>query len=449
MAAAGLVGTTVAGPVLAQESLTIYGDGRVLHRRAFTLTVPAGLSEHRLALGLVDPSSLFSLDSTVTIVGSRFDAAVDEVNTLRRAVGRRITFWTGGTTNGVRDTVVAEVLGVDPERYRTADGRVVFNRPGVPLFPGDVVLAEPSLALTLQSRTTRPGFSLGYFSSGGGWQADYAVVVSGSTARITGNATITAGMLRSDSAQIQLVAGEVGRGATRKEFVTMDRTMAAAPAPMAVSAQEERTGEVHLYSLPGRLSLAPGVAATAMLFEPATAPVERVYTVRGVLPFWGGLPQLPSEVIEPVQVTYVVKRPLKSEFGERPVPNGTARIYQRDSEGRLQLIGESAVGHTAPGQDLRLGAGTAFDLTAQRIQSSFNTRRDSLRTIGTASYRVALANAKDSAVTVDVIEARGGEWSVLSSSVPAEKLSSTETRFRVRVPPRSETTLTYQVRVVW
>ena len=53
------------------------------------------------------------------------------------------------------------------------------------------------------------------------------------------------------------------------------------------------------------------------------------------------------------------------------------------------------------------------------------------------------------AATIDVREERGGEWAVVSSSVPAEKLSSTITRFRVRVPPLGETAVTYRVRIVW
>ena len=82
------------------------------------------------------------------------------------------------------------------------------------------------------------------------------------------------------------------------------------------------------------------------------------------------------------------------------------------------------------------------------------TRRDStkaggVRTVATADYRVTIANATDSTATVDVLEERGGEWSVLSSSVPAEKLSSTRTRFRAKVPARSEAAITYRVRIVW
>jgi hypothetical protein len=63
----------------------------------------------------------------------------------------------------------------------------------------------------------------------------------------------------------------------------------------------------------------------------------------------------------------------------------------------------------------------------------------------TASYRVTISNAKTDAVTVDVREARLGVWRVTDSSVPAEKLSATEVRFRVQVPAGGDATLTYTV----
>ena len=98
---------------------------------------------------------------------------------------------------------------------------------------------------------------------------------------------------------------------------------------------------------------------------------------------------------------------------------------------------------------MRLAAGNAFDLTATRVQLSYSTRRDSLRTIATAEYRVTVKSAKDSVATVDVLEERGGEWSVVSSSVPAEKLSSTRVRFRLRVPAQGHAVVTYRIRAVW
>jgi hypothetical protein len=189
------------------------------------------------------------------------------------------------------------------------------------------------------------------------------------------------------------------------------------------------------------------------LFAPATAPAERTYVVRGQLPFWGFIPQQPEEMPVPVQVFYTVKRARKTELGDRPLPGGTARVFQADSAGRLQLVGEAALPHTPAGEDLRLNAGNAFDLTARRTQTSYTTRRDSskagIRTVVTADYSVALANATDSAATVEVREERAGEWTVVSSSVPAEKVSSMVTRFRVLVPPRGQTTLTYRIRAIW
>ena len=152
-------------------------------------------------------------------------------------------------------------------------------------------------------------------------------------------------------------------------------------------------------------------------------------------------------------MNYTLKRGRKTDFGDRPLPGGVARVYQADSAGRQQLVGEARIDHTPAGEDLRLVAGTAFDLTASRVQTSYSSRRDSTkagwRTIATADYRVTLRNATDSATTIEVREERYGEWTVLSSSVPADKFSSTVTRFRVRVPARGEAVLTYRLRIVW
>ena len=58
---------------------------------------------------------------------------------------------------------------------------------------------------------------------------------------------------------------------------------------------------------------------------------------------------------------------------------------------------------------------------------------------------MTITNAKSQPVSVDVREARFGVWRVTESSLPAEKLSATEVRFRVSVPPNGDATLTYTV----
>jgi hypothetical protein len=116
-------------------------------------------------------------------------------------------------------------------------------------------------------------------------------------------------------------------------------------------------------------------------------------------------------------------------------------------------VGEASTRHTPAGEDLTLAAGEAFDLTAKRTQLDYVTQQEKVkgvtRTIATMTWKVTLANASDSSATIDVREERGGEWSVVSSSVPPQKLSAQVTRFRVAVPARGSSELTYQLRVVW
>lgn len=433
----------------AQTSLTIYNDGRVLVRRTVPLAVAKGGSTQRLALGALDPATLFSLDPDVTVTGVRYDGAVDEASVLRRSVGRRLVFRLPES----KDTLSALVLGVDPLRLQLPDGRVTFVPPGAALYPADLVVADPAVALDLRSARALDRLRLGYFTGGASWRAGYQVVLGPADARVTGMAVLESQSLRADSAEVQLLAGSVSRAqpVAPGPVPMYDRVAMAAEAKSAPA--EQRVGEFHVYTLAGRSSLLPGLTTSVALFDPAQVKYERSYVVHGLVPYWGILPQQGDETEAPVEVTYTLKRPRKTDLGDRPLPAGVVRLFQADAEGRAQLVGEAAIDHSPAGEDLRLVAGTAFDLTAKRVQTSYVTRRDSTRagwrTLATADYRVTLRNATDTAATVDVQEERAGEWSVLQSSVPAEKLSSTVTRFRVRVPANGDAVLTYRIRAVW
>lgn len=434
----------------AQTSLTIYNDGRVLVRRTVPVEVPRGSSSQWVMLGQLDPATLFSLDTTVAITGSSYDPASDFAGALRRAVGQKLVFRSG------KDTVTATVLSVSPEAYKLPDGSVVFSAPGQPLFPASLVSVDPVINLSLESLQARKDLRLGYFSGGAQWQASYQVVLGAQAqARVSGEAVLSSSNFRAEDAEVQLLAGSVSQAAPPMDGGIRPMAMAAREAnAMEAKVSEQKVGEFHLYSLPGRTTILPGRITTVALFDPATAKYERNYVVRGQIPYWGGLYQSGDEQDAPVEVSYIVQRPRKTGFGDRPMPGGVARLFQADSSGRLQLVGESALDHTPAGEELRLYAGVAFDLTAKRVQTTFTTRRDSLagggwQTSATADYRVTLKNAGDSSVTINVEERRGGEWSVVSSSVPAQKVSSTLTRFRVAVPARGSATLKYRVKVSW
>lgn len=135
-------------PLEAQTGLTIYNSGRVLVRRTLDVKVPKGASEQRVSLGTLEPATLFPLDPAVSLLAATYDGGTDQQSTLRRSVGKSLLFQRGPA---VADTVRATLLAVDPERYRLADGSVAFQAPGVPRFPADAVIVEPSVALSLTS----------------------------------------------------------------------------------------------------------------------------------------------------------------------------------------------------------------------------------------------------------------------------------------------------------
>lgn len=451
-----LVSLSVAATTaMAQQSLTIYQDGRVLVRRMFGVAVPRGESSQRVEVGPINASSLFALDPGVSIVRASFDGAVDEMSVLRRAVGRELKFVTPPSKEGGRaDTVTATVIGVDPLRLRLADGSVTFSPPGRALYPADLVVVDPALTLSLVSQQARQQLGLGYFTQGANWQAAYSVVLGKGAARITGNAAIESGQLSAADAEVQLLAGDVGSAQPPPQVIyARAQAMEMAAADMAKSMNEQSVGEFHLYSLGGTHTLRPGETTLAALFEPASTPFRKEFLVRGDIPYWGFLPQQGDEGEVPVEISYALERKRDTPFGDAPLPAGTARIYEPDAEARLQLVGEASTEHTPAGEELRLRAGTAFDITARRIQTSYTTSQEPTgkprRTIAIAEYRVTLNNAKEDAVTVVVEERRAGEWRIEESSVPAEKVSSTITRFKVDVPARGEAVLTYRVWARW
>ena len=442
-------------PLAAQTSLSIYRDGRVVVRRTLPQALQQGRNAFTVRLEGLDPASLFSPDTAVSVLSAKARYPSTRDAALQSAVGQTLSFLRSAFER--TDTVRATVLRVDPPQYRLADGRLLLEVPGDPMFPAELVRTYAEAEVVLEASRARPRTELAYESDGVIWEALYQVILSGARAQVSATATLTSNDFRFDSAEVQLVAGSIRE--TRAKYVAADAVSAQAAGIALRRGVEEQTseeavGETHVYQLPGRLTIEPHVRTSTALFPRSSAPVVQELIVPGVLPWRGWMGQNPEPDRVPVQVWYTIKRAAKTPFGDRPLPAGTVQLFQADSSGRVQLIGEASNDHTAPGRDLRLQSGDAFDVTAERVQTDWNQeqlppvrRGMPSRQRVTAAYRVTITNAKSEAVTVDVREAHFGSWKIIESSVPAEKLSSTESRFRAQVPAGGEATLTYTVQV--
>jgi hypothetical protein len=440
----------LAAPTAAQTSLSIYSDGRVVVRKTLPQPLQKGGNTLTPRLDNLDPATLFSPDSSVTVVSVVTRLPTDRGAALQRAVGQTLSF-----VRAKGDTVRATVMSVNPPQYKLLDGRMLLSEPGEPLFAAEQIRSATEASVTLDATRPRPRTELAYVTAGVTWEATYQAIL-GKAALVSGGATITSGAFRADSAGVQLVAGTVNQ-ARAKGFqpANMGGVRLQAVMVEAAGVGEQAVGETHVYDLPGRQTLEAGVPLTVALFPRAATPYTQEFVVPGVLPWRGYFgPQPTDPTAVPVQVWYTFKRARGSAFGDRPLPAGTVQLYQPDSAGRIQLIGEAAIDHTPAGKDVRVQSGDAFDVTAERVQTDYTQEQLPPARKGlqpsqrvTASYRVTLTNAKPDSVTVDVRETHYGAWRITESSVPAEKLSSSETRFRVRVPAGGTATLTYTVQV--
>lgn len=446
--------TLLLAPVLpAQQgpSITLFTSGQVLVRRTVPLRLPNGLSTHALALGVFDPASLTTLDGGVQVHGIRHDPAWSEEAILRRHVGK--SFWFRELVG--RPAFEATLVAMDPERWRIAGtlpggaGGVVFGRPGQLVWPAELIPAAPVTDVTFRADRAAESVRLMYQAMGGSWAASYRVFVGGG-ARVEGTATIQGGSLMLEDAEVQLLAGDIGMKAQPRAPMPQMAMAREVASDFGGAPSQEAVGESRLYTLPQRVSFTPGSQLVLPLFDPVAVRAERRYAMGGALSYWGG-GQEPDEVAVPVEVSYRLERATGTAFGDLPLPAGGVSVFETDRAGRTQLIGQGAIGHTAPGEELSVRTGTAFDVTARRTQTAFSSTRTPAptRTIATVSYRVELKNAKDSSVVVDVREDRAGEWNVTTSSVPAVRRSSSRVVFPVTVPAKGTATLTYTVRVVW
>ena len=421
----------------------------MLVRRAIPVAVPRGASALDVSLGApnVEPGTLVALEDGVEIRGITVSGATGLEATLHRSVGHQIEFMVqrGDTLRWVKGTL----LSLDPQAVRV-EGRVLYSFPGTPAFPDSLVVLAPQVTIAVEASRARPSLRLGYQADGLQWRASYTLVLPRdfrSRGSMAGLATIdNPGGLTFPGAQVQLLAGDVRRvGPSAAPRPMMARAVGGVAMEDAAVPSEESVGETHLYTLAGTVDVAPGQSQSIALFPEAGVPVEPEYVLRHESYVFQAPQGQPDTDLHP-DVGYLVRRPTGTAFGDTPLPAGVVRVLAPDSGGRLQLVGEAPIRHTPAGRELHLVTGTAFDVTAQRTQTAFALEG---RRASVSSYRVTIQNAKSDTVTVQVLDQFPGQFEVLSSTVPPERLSASTVRFPVKVPPGGEAKLEYQVRARW
>lgn len=327
------------------------------------------------------------------------------------------------------------VTGMGAESYR------------FPELPGNLY-SRPTLVWTLENRgADSQRVEASYLTANMNWSADYVLTVARDEKKadldgwvtLSNNSGVAYG-----NAKLQLVAGEIHQ--TTPVFkARLEQNAATEATPVPPQFAQEAFSEYHLYTLERRTSIQNNESKQISLLNGTGVPVEKYLAVEGQTYYYRNRQGIGNPVPEPVKVFYRFKNAQNAGLG-MPLPAGVVRVYQADSKGGVQFVGEDRINHTPKDEQVRIYVGNAFDVVCERKQTDYKKIASDTYEM---EYQIALRNHKDSAVTVEVREPVGGDWEVLNSNFKSVKLDSSTIGFEIPVEKDGSATLDYRVRVKW
>lgn len=441
-------------------SLTIYNSNLALVRDVRRLELPAGKVELRFAdvakqiepstvriISLTDPSRLTVLEQDY-----RYDL-LSPAKLLEKYVGKQVTLIRRETVNNstkevsMKATLLSDNNGLIWQVGNQIITGMAADHYVFPSLPPNLY-RKPTLVWLLDNRQAgEQHLETDYMTKSVNWNADYVLTLSsdGSAADLSSWVTLTNNSgIGFDNAQIQLVAGQVHQTAQAPRPMYRTKVMMAgvAQAVEAPGISQEGLSEYHLYTIERRVTLPNNDSKQIAFLRAGGIKVQKTYQVNGQQFYYYSIYQGGQAAKEAVEAHLKFKNSKDNSLGA-PMPAGVVRVYQADSKGRMQFVGEDHISHTPKDEMLNLYIGNAFDVTAERKQTDFQNLGNNLYE---TAFQVTLHNHKKQPITVEDNEPVGGEWTVLSSNYKYKKTSAFSIRFAVPVPADGQAVLNYRVR---
>jgi hypothetical protein len=372
---------------------------------------------------------------------------------LRKYVGRDVTLvrvrQEGGTTR--EEEVRARLLSYNNGPVWQIGTEIVTGLHAdhirFPELPGNLH-SRPTLIWTLQnSGTTAHRVEASYLAGKLSWNADYVLTVGRDdrTADLDGWVTLTNGSGTAfNNARLQLVAGDLNRVRQQleKRMEMADSAVARAAAPPM---QQQAFSEYHLYTLARRTTINNNETKQVSMLTGTGVPTLKRYVVNGQAHYYRNARHPGAPLKDVVQVFYQFENDQKGGLG-MPMPAGTIRVYQADSNDGVHFVGEDRISHTPKDETINIRIGSAFDVVCERRQTDF---RKIATNVYELEYEITLRNHKADAVSVEVNEPIGGTWEMLRSSHKWTKTDAWASQFMVPVTADGTAVLSYRVRVTY
>lgn len=423
--------------VFSQTQLTVYNHGQALVKEQFERQIAAGTTELEIedVAETLNPSSVkLGVDDAVQILEQnyRYDL-VNQNKLLKKYLGAGVTVILQNDKK-----VVGELLSYDNSTLviRGKSGTDIIQREFVGSIkcptPKERIYVRPTLSWTiLNEKAGNYDLDLSYLARGVSWRAEYVAVLNDDENELDLSSWIN---LNNNSGKdytntkLKLVAGDLQRAQQDRPQAEFMLERAAKAAPVV---EERQFFDYHLYEVSQLVSVNNREEKQIQWLSPTAVQARKSYV------FEGG-----HEKFSNLSVRISFKNDQATGTGVA-LPAGIVRMFKRDTDGALELIGENNIQHTSKDDDVQLQVGRALDVKGKKEVLDRRSKQDRYRE---EDYRITLANRKDEAVEVEVVQHVGyRNWRIRNTDEEYEKLDASRVKFLVEVPANTEKAFTYTV----
>jgi len=431
--------------------VTIYNGNLGLVKDVRDVRLPTGTTEVWFmdVAARIDPTTVhlrsLTAPSGLKILEQNYEYdLLSSEKLLEKYVGKKVRIYQGDGTyhDATLLTTQGPVFEINGRIHLGHYGRIVL-----PSIPENLV-AKPTLAWLLRNQTAGgQRVEASYLTGAITWKADYVLVLAAGDDRadVQGWVTIDnkSGATYGNAA-LKLVAGDVHRAQdARRDGRALE--MAAKMATSAEASREfqaEGFFEYHLYTLDGRTTIKDNQTKQLALMAASDVTVQKQLFYYGAQDYYRNAYGMPISN-QKVAVFLELRNSKENRLGI-PLPKGKVRVYKADRAGSQQFIGEDWIDHTPKDERVKIKMGHAFDVVGERTQKDWRKLTAGLWEV---EWEILLRNHKKEDETVTVIEPVPGDWQVLHSTHPYEKVEAHTLRYRIPVPKEGAAKLTYRVRI--
>ncbi|HRJ26950.1 MAG TPA: hypothetical protein PLO61_05515 [Fimbriimonadaceae bacterium] len=463
--------------------ITIYNGGFALVKEVRPITLKPGRQSIRIedVAALIEPTSVgirsLTKPGSLTVLEQSYQFDLINVEAiLAKAVGQTIIL-NRVLPNGDKERIVGTLMssptavvgsanGGSSMQYngmvmRTNDGRILLNPSGeieVQSIP-EGLISKPTLLWDLVAEEAGSNtVELSYITQGTSWRADYVLTLdqAGGKGDLKSWVTLTnrSGATWTD-AKLKLLAGEVERVQPPRAGMRGSPGGLEAASMADKGFNQEAFADYHLYTLQRPATVRNNEIKQVSLFEAVDVPVTKRLIVDPMMNMQGYRPsegEVGTGLIKP-QIRLELVNSKEQKLG-MPFPQGVFKVFQRDSSGAVQLLGEDEIDHTPRDEKISLVVGRAFDIVAERKRTSFEWIRDPAdrnRLRGAReSFLIEIRNRKEKeSETVTVIERFWAEHKIISHNVDFTRPNAETVQFEVTVKPGATQTIKFTVETTW